>query len=186
MKGDGNCGWRGNAETLQMKIVNLRCPAVAFGYFEDLFNLRDPMQVHRELVRIKSLSTLLDQVGQDENLYEIFVDATEEVFGSISGAIERGERDDSFLIELFNDEYNSNAIITHFRVSESFSPSLYCLYSFPLDLIIMFLRLTMVDVLNAAPNQCLDEIESPSLRCLPIYALRPVLFNANRDGQDRD
>ena len=80
------------------------------------------MQVHRELVRIKSLSTLLDQVGQDENLYEIFVDATEEVFGSISGAIERGERDDSFLIELFNDEYNSNAIITHFRVSESFSP----------------------------------------------------------------
>ncbi|KAL4922228.1 peptidase C65 Otubain-domain-containing protein [Aspergillus aurantiobrunneus] len=103
MKGDGNCGWR----------------AVAFGYFENLFDLRDPMQAHRELVRIKSLSTLLDQVGQDENLYEIFVDATEEVFTSISGAIERGERDDSFLVDLFNDEYNSNAIITHFRLLTS-------------------------------------------------------------------
>lgn len=186
MKGDGNCGWRGNAEILQVKTENLRYPAVAFGYFENLFNLRDPMQVHRELVRIKSLSTLLDQVGQDENLYEIFVDATEEVFGSISGAIERGERDDSFLIELFNDEYNSNAIITHFRVSESFSPSLYCLCSFPSNLMIMFPRLTLVDVLNAASNQRLDEIESPSLRRLPIHTLRPILFNANRDRQDRD
>ncbi|KAL4783045.1 peptidase C65 Otubain-domain-containing protein [Aspergillus varians] len=122
MKGDGNCGWR----------------AIAFGYFENLFNLRDPIQAHRELVRIKSLSTLLDQVGQDENLYEIFVDATEEVFGSISNAIERGDRDDSFLVELFNDEYNSNAIITHFRLLTSawmkLNPHRYQAFlSMPLD-----------------------------------------------------
>jgi ubiquitin thioesterase protein OTUB1 len=101
MKGDGNCGWR----------------AVAFGYFENLFNFRNPLQAQQELVRIKNLNTILDQVGQEEHLYEIFVDATEEVFGQIIGAIERGERDDSFLVALFNDEYNSNAIITHFRVS---------------------------------------------------------------------
>ncbi|KAL2868441.1 OTU family ubiquitin thioesterase [Aspergillus lucknowensis] len=122
MKGDGNCGWR----------------AVAFGYFENLFNLRDPLQAHRELVRIKSLNHLLDQVGQQEHLYEIFVDATEEVFGQITGAIERGERDDSFLAELFNDEYNSNAIITHFRLLTSawmkLNPHRYQAFlSMPLD-----------------------------------------------------
>ncbi|KAL2831186.1 peptidase C65 Otubain-domain-containing protein [Aspergillus cavernicola] len=122
MKGDGNCGWR----------------AVAFGYFEHLFNLRDTLQAHRELVRIKSLNTLLDQVGQQEHLYEIFVDATEEVFESITGAIERGQRDDSFLVELFNDEYNSNAIITHFRLLTSawmkLNPHRYQAFlSMPLD-----------------------------------------------------
>ncbi|KAL4924887.1 OTU family ubiquitin thioesterase [Aspergillus undulatus] len=103
MKGDGNCGWR----------------AVAFGYFENLFNTRDPMRVHRELIRIKSLNTLLDQVGQDETMYEMFVDATEEVFESISSAIEIGDRDDSFLVELFNQEYNSTAVLTHFRILTS-------------------------------------------------------------------
>ncbi|KAL2853939.1 peptidase C65 Otubain-domain-containing protein [Aspergillus pseudoustus] len=122
MKGDGNCGWR----------------AVAFGYFENLFNFRDLIQAQRELVRIKSLNTLLDQVGQQEHLYEIFVDATEEVFGQIVGAIERGERDDSFLVDLFNDEYNSNAIITHFRLLTSawmkLNPHRYQAFlSMPLD-----------------------------------------------------
>ncbi|KAL3471308.1 peptidase C65 Otubain-domain-containing protein [Aspergillus californicus] len=122
MKGDGNCGWR----------------AVAFAYFENLFNMHDTLQVHRELVRIKSLNTLLDQVGQQEHLYEIFVDATEVVFGRISGAIERGEPDDTFLVELFNDEYNSNAIITHFRLLTSawmkLNPHRYQAFlSMPLD-----------------------------------------------------
>ncbi|KAL2801794.1 peptidase C65 Otubain-domain-containing protein [Aspergillus granulosus] len=122
MKGDGNCGWR----------------AVAFGYFENLFNFRDPMQAQRELMRIKSLNTLLNQVGQQEHLYEIFVDATEEVFGQIIGAIDRGERDDSFLVDLFNDEYNSNAIITHFRLLTSawmkLNPHRYQAFlSMPLD-----------------------------------------------------
>lgn len=101
MKGDGNCGWR----------------AVAFGYFENLFNLRDTLRVHRELLRIKSMNVLLNQVGQQEHLYEIFVDATEEIFNQISEAIQNGVRDDSFLVDAFNNEYNSSAIITHFRVS---------------------------------------------------------------------
>lgn len=99
MKGDGNCGWR----------------AVAFGYFENLFSLRDPVQLQRERARFKSLNTLLDQVGLDEITYGMFADATDEVFDSILNAIERGERDDSFLVALFNDEYNSNTILCHFR-----------------------------------------------------------------------
>ncbi|KAL4942217.1 hypothetical protein BDV06DRAFT_235557 [Aspergillus oleicola] len=103
MKGDGSCGWR----------------AVAFGYFENLFNLRDPLRVHRELLRIKSLNALLDQVGQDETMYEFFVDATEKVFLSIVRAIEQGDRDDSFLVDLFNQEYDSSAVLTHFRLLTS-------------------------------------------------------------------
>lgn len=103
MKGDGNCGWR----------------AVAFGYFETLFALRDPIRLQQELTRIKSLNTLLDQVGQQEHLYEIFVDATEEVFAQTSQAIQNGDQDETYLVNAFNEEYNSNAIITHFRLLTS-------------------------------------------------------------------
>ncbi|OJJ43460.1 hypothetical protein ASPZODRAFT_154642 [Penicilliopsis zonata CBS 506.65] len=103
MKGDGNCGWR----------------AVAFGYFENLFLLRDPLRVQRELIRLKSMNTLLDQVGQQEHLYEIFVDESEAVFNQILEAIQKGIQDDSFLVHAFNEEYNSNAIITHFRLLTS-------------------------------------------------------------------
>lgn len=91
--------------------------AVAFGYFETLFALRDPLRVQRELARIKSLNTLLDQVGHQEHLYEIFVDATEELFAQTSAAIQNGDRDETFLVNAFNEEYSSNAVITHFRVS---------------------------------------------------------------------
>lgn len=89
---------------------------MAFGYFETLFALRDTLRVQQELDRIKSLNTLLDQVGQQEHLYEIFVDATIEIFEQISAAIQNGEQDEAFLVNAFNEEYNSNAIITHFRV----------------------------------------------------------------------
>ncbi|OXV09308.1 hypothetical protein Egran_02930 [Elaphomyces granulatus] len=103
MKGDGNCGWR----------------AVAFGYFESLFTLRDPLRVQQETTRIKSLSRLLDQVGQQEHLYEIFVEATEGVMMQILNSIQKRVADEAFLVEAFNDEYNSNAIITHFRLLTS-------------------------------------------------------------------
>jgi ubiquitin thioesterase protein OTUB1 len=103
MKGDGNCGWR----------------AVAFGYFESLFTLRDPARVQQETTRIKSLSRLLDQVGQQEHLYEIFVEATEEVMMQILNSIQKRASDETFLVEAFNNEYNSNAIITHFRLLTS-------------------------------------------------------------------
>ncbi|KAA8645696.1 uncharacterized protein ATNIH1004_007115 [Aspergillus tanneri] len=112
--------------------------AVAFGYFESLFNLRNTLQVQRELLRIKSLNVLLDQVGQQEHLYEIFVDETEQVFTQISEAIQNGVRDDSFLVDAFNSEYNSSAIITHFRLLTSawmkLNPHRYQAFlSLPLD-----------------------------------------------------
>ncbi|RAH75570.1 ubiquitin thiolesterase [Aspergillus aculeatinus CBS 121060] len=103
MKGDGNCGWR----------------AVAFGYFENLLKLQNLVLAHDELNRIKSLNVLLDRTGQQEHLYEIFVDATEGVFHQIIEAIQNGIIDDTFLVEAFNEEYNASAIITHFRLLTS-------------------------------------------------------------------
>ncbi|EEA19537.1 ubiquitin thiolesterase (OtuB1), putative [Talaromyces marneffei ATCC 18224] len=100
MKGDGNCGWR----------------AVAFGYFENLFFLRDTIKVQSELSRIKSMNALLDQVGHQEYLYETFVDATEETFGHVIDAIQKGVPDESFLVDIFNDFSQSMSIITHFRL----------------------------------------------------------------------
>jgi ubiquitin thioesterase protein OTUB1 len=92
--------------------------AVIFGYFETLYALRDPLRVQRELNRIQSLNTLLVQVGLDPTLYEIFVDATEDAFSQTSAAIQNGEQDETFLVNAFNDDFNSNSIITHFRVRD--------------------------------------------------------------------
>ena len=91
--------------------------AVAFGYFENLLRLQDLGRIGRELSRIKDFNRLLNAVGHQEDLYEIFVDASEVLLGQISGEIEKGNHDPSFLEESFNVEFNSNAIITHFRVS---------------------------------------------------------------------
>ncbi|KAJ5555092.1 hypothetical protein N7535_007537 [Penicillium sp. DV-2018c] len=101
MKGDGNCGWR----------------AVAFGYFETLFALRDTIRIEAEIQRMRSLTALLDQVGLSDSIYEIFVDATEDVLKQTHAAILSGAQDETFLVETFNEGYTSEAIITHFRVS---------------------------------------------------------------------
>ncbi|KGO40239.1 Ovarian tumor, otubain [Penicillium expansum] len=103
MKGDGNCGWR----------------AVAFGYFETLFALRDTLRIETEIRRMKSLTTLLEWVGLSDSIYEIFVDATEDVLNRTHAAIQNGAQDESFLVEAFNEVYCSDAIITHFRILTS-------------------------------------------------------------------
>lgn len=98
-------------------VIATHSSAVAFGYFESLLALNDALQIQRELSRIKGMNALLDRVGQQEHLYEIFVDATEQFFSDVLNAVNQGVQDDSFLVDAFNDEYNSSALITHFRVS---------------------------------------------------------------------
>lgn len=111
--------------------------------------------MHRELLRIKSLSSLLDQVGQQEHLYEIFVEATEQVFTQVSEAIQNGVHDESFLVEAFNIDYNSSAVITHFRVS--IPRHIQTLY---LSLKNRAWRLATLTCENAiASHKCMDEIE---------------------------
>lgn len=66
--------------------------------------------------RIKSLNTLLDQVGLPEYIYEPFVDEAEDVFKKTIAAIQNGDQDETFLVNAFNEEFTSSGIITHFRV----------------------------------------------------------------------
>jgi len=87
--------------------------------------MRDPIHVQQELIRIKSLNSYLDRVGLQEHLYEVFVDATEDIFAQTSQAIHNGDQDESFLVNAFNEEYSSQAIITHFRVCPSDMKDLY-------------------------------------------------------------
>ncbi|KAJ5336529.1 Ovarian tumor otubain [Penicillium brevicompactum] len=103
MRGDGNCGWR----------------AVAFGYFETLFALRDPIRIQAELSRMKSLNGLMDQMGIGNHIYEIFVDETESILKQILDAIQGGVQDESFLVGAFNEGYTADAIVTHFRMLTS-------------------------------------------------------------------
>jgi ubiquitin thioesterase protein OTUB1 len=100
--------------------------AVAFGYFENLLNLRDAAKAQQELARIKSMNRLLDQVGHQEYLYETFVDATEEAFNQVIDSINKGVPDEGFLVNIFNDFNESMSIITHFRV-HVFSLLSYCM-----------------------------------------------------------
>lgn len=109
------------------------------------------------------MNALLDQVGHQEYLYETFVDATEETFGHVIDAIQKGVPDENFLVEIFNDFSESMSIITHFRVR--------CL--FPLDRV----RFTKV---IAASYRCMDEIEPSALSGIFIYARRPILCDPDR------
>jgi hypothetical protein len=136
---------------------------VAFGYFENLFQLGDTAKVAKELERIKSFNRYLDAVGQQEHLYDIFVDATEDLLLQVSSAIENGTQDESFLLEAFNSEYGSSAIITHFRVGYS-SPSLsYYSIQQPIHPL-------LTSVLTSASDERLDEIESLPLRGFSSHA----------------
>jgi hypothetical protein len=48
---------------------------------------------------MKSLTTLLERVGLSDSIYEIFVDATEDVLSRTQAAIQNGAQDESFLVE---------------------------------------------------------------------------------------
>lgn len=131
---------------------------MAFGYFETLFSLRDILRVEQELARIKSLTYTLDRVGYAEHLYEMFIDATEEVFMQTSEAIRNGDQDETFLVNAFNNEYQSNSILMHFRVRHS---------------------LHISDNLMAdncpAVDQRLDEAESRTLSSILVSSVGTIL-----------
>lgn len=46
----------------------------------------------------------------------MFIDATEEIFAQTRQAIQNGDQDESFLVNAFNNEYQSNSVLMHFRV----------------------------------------------------------------------
>lgn len=87
-----------------------------FGYFEALLRLGDPMKILAEESRLKSLNNLLNSVGFQEGIYEDFVDETITLLRATAASIPCHD-DGAALLASFNDAGLSNAIITHFRVS---------------------------------------------------------------------
>lgn len=118
--------------------------AVAFGYFECLLRLRDPVKVRTELARLQACNSTLDAAGFDSYLYEDFVSVTFQLLEDIA-AILPAHDGGAFLEAKFNEKDGPWTQVTyHFRVcpylSGTTSPDLS--------------RLTIADA-----YKCMDEIE---------------------------
>lgn len=89
---------------------------MAFGYFETL--LGDPSRIRTEISRLQGLNTLISAIGYEEDLYIDFVEQTLDLLEKIAKPAS-GQDVSQTLLEQFNDDGVSNAIITHFRVGFS-------------------------------------------------------------------
>jgi hypothetical protein len=141
---------------------------VAFGYFETLFALRDPIRIESEIKRFKNLNGLLEQVGIVQDIYELFVESTEDILNRIHTAIQNGVQDETFLVEAFNEGYSSDAVITHFRVSNFDELSSVVVLFFSLFLLASVAsfdgyKLTLCQVID----QCLDEARPVTVPGIP-------------------
>ena len=104
------------SKSLPRTFVNVSA-ALVFGYFELALRSGNVDFIQGEMARIKSLCRVMVAVGMAEYLYEDFVDETMQLFNTISQkpAVD-SPYDDSPLLEAFNADDKSNAIITHFKV----------------------------------------------------------------------
>ncbi|KAL0937114.1 Ubiquitin thioesterase OTUB1 [Colletotrichum truncatum] len=104
IQGDGNCGWR----------------AIGFSYFEQLVNNGDQQQILGEVARITSLNQyLLNVGGYDRMLFEDMVDETIALLRDLAQNIANQQLAMHILVQRFNDQDASNAIIYHLRLLAS-------------------------------------------------------------------
>ncbi|WYZ39629.1 hypothetical protein EsH8_III_001543 [Colletotrichum jinshuiense] len=104
VQGDGNCGWR----------------AIGFSYFEHLVNHGDQNQILGEVARITSLNQYLLSVGgYDRMLFEDMVDETIGLLRDLAQNIANSQLAMHILVQRFNDQDSSNAIIYHLRLLAS-------------------------------------------------------------------
>ena len=89
---------------------------VVFGYFEILLNSGDPGLVTQELVRLRSYEHIMRSAGIDYDIIIDMFDYTWELFDAIKSAMERGDTNESVLLQSLNDENVSNSIVYHFKV----------------------------------------------------------------------
>ncbi|KAG8534281.1 uncharacterized protein KY384_001125 [Bacidia gigantensis] len=102
IKGDGNCGFR----------------AIAFGYCEALLRIGDATKIRAEIERLKTLNNLLEATGQQEFMYEDWVEVTLELLGKMADNISAWSNE-TMLLQVFNDLESANAITQHFRMITS-------------------------------------------------------------------
>ena len=63
------------------------------------------------------MATTLTEMGHEEYLYEPFLDSTLNILAEIVQGIQRGEPDETFLLDAINAPYVSDSIVAFFRVS---------------------------------------------------------------------
>lgn len=89
--------------------------AVIFGYYEALLRLGDKQKILEEETRLKSLHNILNQVGYQEYLYEMWADEAFLLLQEVAASI--GQPDDEApLLAAFNDDNRSKGIMTYFKV----------------------------------------------------------------------
>ncbi|KAF1811059.1 cysteine proteinase [Eremomyces bilateralis CBS 781.70] len=101
-RGDGHCGWR----------------AVAFSYYEALYNTGNKSKFYSEEARLRSLGNLLNQVGFPEHLYEDFAIEAFQLLQETAVAMENNDGG-AKLLAAFNDESLSMSIITYLKLLTS-------------------------------------------------------------------
>ncbi|KAI5285232.1 hypothetical protein KEM52_002533 [Ascosphaera acerosa] len=108
--------WTGNHPNYQKKLEAM-VKTMSFAYFEQLSQLESSQLVRAEKDRFHAMAVLLDAAGRERDLYEIFLDAVDEIFDAVMAAIAQGSPvDDKLLLSLFNDEYTSESVVTFFRL----------------------------------------------------------------------
>lgn len=100
-----------------MTIANAP-PAVVFGYFELLLQHGDVQFVMKEKERLMAFNDLFAQVGLEPTMAELFTEETLELFEMITNNINMGNRDETFVMDVFNDATptsKADSIIYHFK-----------------------------------------------------------------------
>ena len=122
VKGDGNCGWRGEDPTTldrgqlgSNELLTVAALAIAFSYFETLQRIGDKGRLLAEETRLRSLNNLLNTAGFEEHLYEDFVEESINLLRIVAASLPTSPHN-RVLLEKFNDPGVSSAIITHLRV----------------------------------------------------------------------
>lgn len=101
------------------RITNLTetSKALAFGFLEALLHAKDRTVIDGERARLESLNRMLDDAGHSRDLYEDFTQTTLDLLDAIAEHLPCRD-DGQDLLERFNEDGVSSAIITHFRVSQ--------------------------------------------------------------------
>ena len=89
--------------------------AVLFGYFMNLVLIGNEAKILEEQTRLSRLSTLLDEAGMSEYVYEDWVNASLTLLGELVAALKNG-RAIEVIERAFNDEENSPMLVQHLRV----------------------------------------------------------------------
>ncbi|KAK8043521.1 Ubiquitin thioesterase OTUB1 [Apiospora rasikravindrae] len=101
IQGDGNCGWR----------------AIGFGYLESLIRCGGVNELQAELARLRALNDYLETAGGYAPLVtEDFTDVTFDLMTDLIQVMTSGADPMAMLMEKFNEEMTSAAIIYHLRL----------------------------------------------------------------------